>query len=144
MDLFTLPTTEEEAVQFLQERGIFVTQRKCAQDHDMRLVYGDGFGFHWTCTRTGCRNKRFSMRDGTWFQNSKLPLVKAIRFLYSWCLELTSLKWCKEHLDMNASTTTDWNRSIREVIAKDLDRPPCRKIGGEGRTVEVDETVIRI
>lgn len=37
--------------------------------------------------------------------------------------------------------TLEWNKCITEVLAEDLDRRPCRKIGGEGRIVEVDETV---
>lgn len=142
--LDTLPSTEEEAIQFLQEKGVFPKQRKCPSslDHNMRLLLMDRRGFIWRCSKRHCNQRRISIRDGTFFQHSNIPLVKALRFIHSWCLELTSIRWCKEQLGMCKSTAVMWNRYLREVIAEDLGRRPCRMIGGEGCTVEVDETVI--
>lgn len=136
-----LPGTEEEAVKFLQEKGVFVKQRKCSSNHDMRLFFTETRGFFWKCSKETCNNKRISVRDGTWFSHCNVSLVRAVRFLYGWSMELTSTIWCRKQLGFRSSTTLDWNRSIRDVIVEDLDRRPCRRIGGEGRIVEVDETI---
>lgn len=141
MELFLLPRSEEEAVRFLQEKGVFAKHRTCSSNHVMKLQTSERRGYFWRCTKATCNNKRISIRDGTWFRYCSLPLVKALHFLFNWTLELSSGKCCAKQQGMQSYMTLEWNKCITEVLAEDLDRRPCRKIGGEGRIVEVDETV---
>lgn len=103
----------------------------------MKLYHGcDGLFFKCTAqpyTQT--------VRLGNWFEDSRLPFVTAIRFIYSWAYELTSIEWCQHELGMNTKTTLDWNNYMHEAIANYLIQRHGDKIGREGRIVEIDESL---
>ena len=40
MNLFDLPRTEEDAVSFLQSKGIVQETRECRNRHEMKLYFG--------------------------------------------------------------------------------------------------------
>lgn len=94
----------------------------------------------WSCGKKGCRTT-VGIRSGNWFENAKLPFVTIVRFIYSWTLELTSVKWCHTQLDMAKDATIDWNNYMREICAWDVARANRGKIGGEGKHVEIDESL---
>lgn len=81
------------------------------------------------------------MRVGNWFVDSRLSFVTAVRFFYSWAKQLTSMKWCKEELDITQPTAVDWNSYMREAVAEQLSQRPLRKIGGDNTIVEIDESM---
>ena len=139
MKIFDLPSTEEDAIAFLQEKGVLPTERFCKKGHPMKLSIGSRVD--WRCNKSGCRNK-IGIRVGTWFVDTRLPFVTAVRFFYCWAQELTSIKWCNEQMDMADKTTIDWNNYMREAAAASLfSRRGNQKIGGEGLVVEIDESM---
>ena len=84
MNIFNLPRTEEEAVAFLQEKGILPTERTCPNNHKMKLYFGQKVS--WKCNLRSCR-KMINMRVGNWLKDTCLPL-----------LERTSLRLCWRQL----------------------------------------------
>jgi hypothetical protein len=40
MNIFDLPRTEQEAVEFLQEKGILPSEKICKKGHQMKLYFG--------------------------------------------------------------------------------------------------------
>lgn len=119
MSLFDLPQTEEDAVAFLQEKGILPDERLCKNGHQMKLYFGQRI--FWKCNTRPCTTQ-VKMRVGNWFEDTRLSFVTAIRFFYSWAYELTSIEWCERELGMNHNTTVDWNNYMRETVAGDLIR----------------------
>lgn len=119
MSILDLPKTEKAAVAFLQERGILQKKRICKLHHNMKLYIGDRV--YWRCTISSCRTK-VSMRVGNWFEGSRLSFVTAIRFIYGWAHEQTSLNWCDNVLNMDKGTAVAWNSYMREVATKALEK----------------------
>jgi hypothetical protein len=138
MNLWNLPRTEEEAVAFLEERGILLGERKCENSHPMVLYFRQEIFWKWNIKV--CMQK-VNMRVGNWFENTRLPFVTAVRFFYNWAFELTSIEWCKRELEMNKNTVIDWNNYLSEACVAILDGQGSRKIGGDELIVEIDESV---
>nr|XP_027203037.1 uncharacterized protein LOC113796938 [Dermatophagoides pteronyssinus] len=136
MKIWDLPRTEEEAVSFFQEKGILAKNSICDQNHQMKLSFCDGV--RWRCN--SCRTKK-SIRKGTWFESSRLSFLSALRFIYGWSQEMTSVKWCEKQLNMNHNTVVNWNNYMREVCVKVLAQRNQNKIGGPGKIVEIDESL---
>ena len=107
MDIFSLPTTEVEAVAFLQQHGILPMQHLCPNGQATKLSFCNNNIF-WRCHVNKCQ-KKVSLRKDTWFLNSRLSFVTAVRFIYGWASESTSIKWCKKELRMTHSIIVDCN-----------------------------------
>ena len=84
---------------------------------------------------------QIQLRTSTWLQGRKLPYRDIILFVYCWCYELTSIKFCERELSLSAPTIVDYNNYLREVCAASLLRNPIQ-IGGAGEVVEIDESLM--
>ena len=138
MNLFNLPTTEKDAVAFLQSKEVLPPRMSCSNNHEMKLYFGSSIS--WNCNKSCCRQK-INIRHGNCFNNTRLPFVTAVRFVYLWAKELSSTKICREELGLNKNTTIKWKNYMREVCAKELLKQPKHKIGGEGLIVEIDQSL---
>ena len=89
----------------------------------------------WKCPRNGCHALR-SIKTGSIFANSKLPLWKAVRLLHLWANGNSATCVGKE-LDIDGKTLVDWFKLNREICSRYISdwRVP---IGGEGVYVEID------
>lgn len=69
LNLFNLPKTEQEAVEFLQQRGVLPIEKKCAKGHLMTLnfINDTTSKIRWECWKDSCR-KTEGVRKGTWFE----------------------------------------------------------------------------
>lgn len=135
--LLTEIKDEISAITFLQNRGILHRQKICSNGHDMKLSIGSQP--RWRCRKRQCREE-VGIRVGTWYFNSKMPFQKSIFFIYWWSKELSSLKFCKSELNINPSTTVDWNNYMREVCFWKIQQNG-NEIGGNNLTVEIDESL---
>ena len=136
MKICDLPSTEKDAIEFLQERGLLHKTRKCRNGHEMKL-------YHkarpvWECKP--CK-QQVGVRVGSWFVNTKLPFLTIVRFIYCWSKELTSIAWCEEQLEISLPTTVDWNMYLREICIAALADIEKKKIGGENMIVKIDESL---
>ena len=102
------------------------------------VVRSGGDGKTWQCGRP-CR-ARISVRDNTFFSKSRLPLATKIEFIYSWSYADLSFKKAKREFGVSQHTFVDWKMFLRDVCAEYFINHPVR-IGGGGRTVEIDESV---
>jgi len=87
MKLFDLPKTDEEAIKFLQEKGVLPSQRVCKNGHQMNLRIGQQV--QWSCKKKECRTA-VKMRVGNWLEGSRITFVTIVRFVYCWAFEMTS------------------------------------------------------
>ena len=88
----------------------------------------------WRCSNKKC-NKKVSIRKGSWFENSNLTLEKIILITYF----LVNEKLIIHELDIANQTIVDWYNFSTEVCTAILENEST-KIGGEGKTVEIDES----
>ena len=68
MNIFTLPQTEEAAIQFLQTRN-FTIKKICENGHEMELNIVKRM--LWDCRKSACR-KSIGLRVGNWLEGSKI------------------------------------------------------------------------
>lgn len=136
--LSVLVHDKASAVEFLQYHGLLHAPRKCANGHDMTLSLSKK-NDRWRCRKGKCRTE-VGLRVGTWFEGTKLSLDTWVHFCYWWSKEKTSIKFCKEELELSSECIVDNNNYLREVCAQVLlASPAC--IGGPRLTVEIDESV---
>ncbi|KAF0754105.1 DDE Tnp IS1595 domain-containing protein [Aphis craccivora] len=117
MDLWNLPTTEKDAVAFLQEKGILPHQRICSNGHKPKLYFGKQV--FWKCNVKSCQQK-VNMRVANWFVNSCISFLQALHFMFCWTEEMTSVKF---------------------LCVKTLRERENKKIRGKGKIVEIDESL---
>ncbi|KAL7634602.1 UNVERIFIED_CONTAM: hypothetical protein RMT77_014979 [Armadillidium vulgare] len=131
-------TRELDAVYFLQKFKIIPQTQLCTNNHEMQVKFLDNRPV-WYCSIFPCKTVKLSLRKGNWLEHSKLKLCDIILFIFLWSWELTSIDFCKNELGISNHTTIVYNNYLREVCAFSLLNEDT-SIGGEGLTVEVDET----
>ena len=63
-----------------------------------------------------------------------------VLFLYLYSREVTNVKFCYREINMNKNTYVWWCQKIREVMAHFVLKEGDVRIGGHGKTVEIDES----
>lgn len=69
----------------------------------------------WECNRSKCQ-ENICVRKGTWLEKCKLSYEKVILFIYSWCQEYSTTKFCLKEIDMKTEAITNWKNYLREVL----------------------------
>uniref|UniRef100_A0A0N5BKW6 DDE_Tnp_IS1595 domain-containing protein n=1 Tax=Strongyloides papillosus TaxID=174720 RepID=A0A0N5BKW6_STREA len=92
------------------------------------------------CNLRTCR-KKIAVKHGTWFSDSRLEFVTAIRFIYCWSEELVSINFCEKQLQISHNTSVDWCNFMMEMCVGSMEHLEAQKIGGPGRIVEIDESL---
>lgn len=109
---------KEKSVSFLQGIGLLPKEKTCPIcSIKMKLIPSkkttDGVRFR--CKRP-CRNE-ISIREGSFFEGSKLPLRALFRFIYYWAYEEASVKKIKRELRMGEEAICNWKNYLREVCS---------------------------
>ncbi|OWZ06999.1 hypothetical protein PHMEG_00020667 [Phytophthora megakarya] len=91
----------------------------------------------WRCNRSSCRSER-SARHNSIFAGSRLPLSKLRKILYFWASG-THVTEAAEHAGLGLKAGGQWYAYARDICTAEMLRRD-KKIGGEGHTVEIDET----
>ena len=98
-------------------------------------------GFRWRCNKRSCRTQ-VSVRDGSFFSKSRLPLQQLVEMLYMWAYGEATVYKCKREFGTSDRTITDWKNFIRDVCMEMVAvRDPC-VIGGVGHKVEIDKSLL--
>ena len=126
MHIWDLPNTEQDAILFFQQRNILQKTRKCTNSHDMKLYFGRRI--FWKCNLKEC-GQQVGLRKDNWFEGSRIPFCSALRFIYCWSEELTTIKFCEKQLDLSDKTVIEWNNYMRELCVLDMEKIPNKKQG---------------
>ena len=100
-------------------------------------------GYKWQCRKSinGKRHKvEASIRKGSWFDNSNMTLTEIIKFTYWWCVGLDQTQITLQ-LKLSPNTAVDWTMFCREVCLTTIENKR-EKIGGKGKTVQIDESKV--
>jgi transposase-like protein len=84
--------------------------------------------------------KPFTVRMGTLFEDSHLPLHLWLQVIHLFCCSKKGIATRQIQRMLNCSMKTAWFLGHRIRLA--MDPGAATRIGGEGKTVEVDETAI--
>jgi hypothetical protein len=96
-------------------------------------------GKRWKCSKY-CNCSK-SIREGSIFFKSKLPLQKLLVLIWHWCMGDNNFQ-AVQKFGLSQTTVVDWFNILREVCSSDLLTMDIR-IGGPGIIVEMDESNLK-
>ena len=109
--------------------GQFVLRKDKSRIHD---------GYRWKCNQKKC-NRSINLRHKSWFSQSKLSMGDIIKLTYLWVYKHTNENIKHEVRLGSDHTVVDWKNFCREVCTIIIESE-SEQIGGEGKTVEIDES----
>lgn len=130
----------EQALKFLACHGVLHNNRNCSICQEpMGLVKAKDRtdGLKWRCSK--CKGEK-TVRDGSIFSKSKLPIDKLLLILYGWSTNWCNNTFLEEELEVTPYTAVKWLAECRKVCQEALLRMP--KLGGPGIYVEMDQMCI--
>jgi len=139
LELARILSSTDQMIELLRGKAILQDNMQCvcnkqmSEQHSTR--YSDGHIFR--CSR--CK-KAATIRKGSIFQGCNLELWKLTGIIYLMALEVSQHNIC-EALDLSASTVIMWQDRVRNSYSRKLLQDD-EKLGGPGRIVEVDESLI--
>ena len=97
-------------------------------------------GFRWRCNRRTCRAVRptISPLRNTFFDEIKLPILKALRLMVCWFFGIKVSK-ASVHCEVDGRTAVDFYSFCREVC-RVVSAHDQEQVGGPGDIVEIDES----
>jgi hypothetical protein len=63
-----------------------------------------------------------------------------LKFIFAWASDWANLDFCEKQLGMTSDRAVNWRYYMRQVCAWKITKDHQVRIGGEGKTVEVDES----
>ena len=138
--IFRLTGSKKSCVEFLQEQGILrnsVACSQCGENMSMTENRAKTDGHIFRCRRC---DKVKSIRSSSFIETSKLTLEQFIFLLYFWSTQ-ESVKQVCTHLALSEHTVCDWMNFIRNICSWKLLKLN-QQIGGIGRVVQIDESLI--
>ena len=132
-------------IKFLQHFSIIAKTKKCPKCSLGMVLFPttsicDGATYCWKCPDNKCY-KRITLRENTFFYNSKLSMTSIITLCYGWFHGIKQKVIAKEaEIAKNHwNTTVNWYNFCRDVCREKL-LIDNHAIGGPGKTVEIDES----
>ena len=95
-------------------------------------------GVVWRCPQCKCTK---SIREGSFFSKSRLPLQKWLLVLHYWSKEFP-VKDAVDDAEIHKNTACDIYRWLREACSTKLLQTPI-VLGGRGIVVQIDESLFR-
>ena len=91
-ELLTLIQSCQAILTFLVNRGLLAAKRICSCGNQMVLRDNKSDdGYHWECPVNQCRKRR-SIRAGTFFEDSKIPLSHWLYIIFLWSIDESNKK----------------------------------------------------
>jgi len=134
---------------WLRGMGLFHTKRTCECGARMRLrvpQHNERYG-KWRCTRKRGCGKEMGYLVGTWFEGTRLTVKEIFQLSYYFARQTHSqdeIQFDMQRADgstISERTIVEWKHFYREVCMQAIVSEPIL-IGGPGKVVEIDETVI--
>ena len=91
-ELLTLIQSCQAILTFLVSRGLLAARRRCSCGNQMVLRDDKSDdGYHWECPVNKCRKRR-SIRAGSFFEDSKIPLSHWLYVIFLWSIDESNKK----------------------------------------------------
>ena len=142
-DLHTLISNDVILRQWLKHQNLFLdfSDALCVCGGKFREYKDCAFvdGFCWRCSERSCR-KKFSVKQGSWFEDSKLSVHTILKLTYFGCNGY-SKKLAAQESEVSENCVVDWFNFCREVCITVLEDTDFDRIGGEGVVVEINGNI---
>ena len=131
-ELLALIQNSQTIYTFLVDCGLLVSRRECVCDAQMILKERQNTtdGYIWECPSSNCRKHR-SVRVGSFFEDSNISLARWLYVIYLWSIGESNKR---------LSLLTGLSLRIRNICSMKILNGNF-KLGGRGKTVEIDESM---
>ena len=125
---------------FLVNHGLLAARHKCqcSQNMVIREKANSEDGYYWECPVRHCR-KRWSIRTGSIFEDSKVSLAKWLYIIFLWSIEESNKK-VSLLSGVSLRTVVTILQRLRDICSLKIMHSNI-KLGGRGKTVEIDESM---
>ena len=139
-ELLTLVQSFHAIFTFLVDHALLASKRTCECGTEMVLRERQNVidGFVWECPVRHCRKRR-SIRAGSFFENSKIPLGQWLYVIYLWSIEELN-KRVSILTGLSLRTVCVTLQKLRDICSLKILNGNIR-LGGRGKTVEIDESL---
>lgn len=142
---YAMLSTEEKAFSLADRLGLLHQELfcRCGAIMDRQVCSRAKFKLQFVCTksRSVC-GKTKSVLECSWFSNSRLSMQQAFFAICSYAAEMTCDQLAFFAGMKSSKTIVDWRSFFRDICSCVLNERNESRIGGEGYTVEIDETLI--
>lgn len=132
--------TTPNVIQWCRQHGLLSTQMFCPRCVGRAMTESRDNkrkdGLRWRCHRC---SKELSIREGSFFSNSKLGLDQIVDFMYAYAYQTATYRNLEREVGIDSEAICNWRSFARDIYAEHFIRHPLR-IGGPGHTVEIDES----
>ncbi|XP_061504266.1 uncharacterized protein LOC133391842 [Anopheles gambiae] len=142
-DLKKLTADEEGLVRLLQEAELLPPTQQCSKcKRQMKLkVTKRSNACKWICKPTSsCTGWECTVRTDSIFKNSRLSLSQLMEITFEWSRNTTRMV-AEAECAAGKTAILKWFKILREISAEYVETHQ-QQIGGEGLTVEINESVI--
>ncbi|XP_038047285.1 uncharacterized protein LOC119721326 [Patiria miniata] len=139
--------SQDAIISWCQDIGLIAKAMPCPTCGEcMAIVETNDRADHmkWECRRQIGRKRHRcekSIRSGSWFAQSNLSLEETLKFTYWWCCDLKQDQ-IRQQLQLGKHTAVDWDMFCRETCEVVMMQADKKKVGGEGKRVQIDESKI--
>ena len=125
---------------FFVNFGLIAHERTCGCGNAMLLKERQNVcdGLIWECPLRSCRKRR-SIRAGSFFENSKIPLGQWLYIIFLWSIDISN-KQISLLTGISLRTAVTTLEAIRRICSLKILNGNV-KLGGRGKTVEIDESM---
>ena len=132
---------KDDLISWLRTKKLLASSQDCsfcgtAMREGHRSDVSDGVV--WRCPQ--CKRTK-SIREGSFFSKSRLPLQKWLLLIHYWSKEFP-VKYAADDTEIHKNTACDMYRWLREVCSTKLLQTPI-VLGGRGVIVQIDESLFR-
>ena len=134
-----------QLVNLLCDTGAIAKKQQCKYCGGKMHLDKQGNTIYWICSRrvngVSCNRGKFSIRDGTVFGNSRLPIQAIVWMMWHFVHHLLEQQ-CKQYTNIgpkNNKTVLAWYGKCRDICSNWIwEHKP--KLGGFGKIVKMDES----
>ncbi|KAL7638143.1 UNVERIFIED_CONTAM: hypothetical protein RMT77_011768 [Armadillidium vulgare] len=138
-DIFSLISNEHELLGFLQYTGLLMSEKKCTKCKRQCFLYKSRGDYCFRCNNRKCKKVFSAKEKNSFLSGSRLSVKVVLQIIYFFLLDINATQ-IKKLLGLSWQTVTDWLNFCREVCEISI-MASTNKIGGEGKVVEIDESV---
>ena len=141
LELAQVTRNSQTVINFLRARNLLCETINCC---NKRCFLVDDKGSDGQIFRCQVCFNKMSIRRKSFFEHSKLPLIVLVYVIYYFAVG-TGLTECLKHLHglIGKKVLVQWYTYLHEVCSLYLIHNDNLKLGGVGKTVQIDESFIR-
>jgi transposase-like protein len=140
-EIVALASDQLASIEFLRDKQVLKGNIRCTQCREPCSMVRDQSrtdGYFMNCY--ACKKKQ-SVRAGSFLTKSKLSIKQLLLLIYLWVMKMP-VKQTSVMLGLSQNTVVDWNNMIREICSAKFVRETNPQLGGPGKIVQIDESVI--